>query len=342
MKRILLLVFFLVGFPLFSMQDLEKMSQAFVLNLKKLEIPGYPNAFNPSIIRWQGSLLMSFRIIPNPVFSFNSSIGLVWLDDNFNPIGTPQILSMRTNSLVPCRAEDARLLTVGDTLFLVYSDNEEEKITKGGFRVYISQLNFDGKQFSLHYVEKLSKFAGESKERREKNWVPFDYKGNLLLAYSIAPHKIFRPLLGTQKCETFADSSGLITWDWGELRGGTPGIQMGEEYLAFFHSQKKMKTIHSDEKEMLHYFMGAYTFSREPPFEVTKISPQPIVGKGFYKGPVYKPYWGSVRVVFPCGYVFDDKYIWIAYGRQDHEIWVVKLDKEGLLKSLIPVQTVQD
>ena len=98
-----------------------------------------------------------------------------------------------------------------------------------------------------------------------------------------------------------------------------------------------MSTVHSEELDMPHYFMGAYTFSQHPPFEITKISPEPIVCHGFYDGLKYKPYWKPVRVVFPCGYIMNEHYIYVSYGRQDHEIWVIKLDKHKLKNSLIPV-----
>ena len=121
-------------------------------------------------------------------------------------------------------------------------------------------------------------------------------------------------------------------------RGGTPGLIIdGSQYLAFFHSSKVMPTVHSNGDNILHYFIGAYTFAQHPPFEITQISPEPIVGRKFYNGTIYTPYWKPVRAIFPCGYIFDGSYIWIAYGRQDHEIWLAKLDKEGLLNSLVPV-----
>src|SRR3990172_2038802 len=44
-----------------SMIDLDLIDQDFILGTKKIEIPDHPFAFNPSIIRWQGHLLMSFR-----------------------------------------------------------------------------------------------------------------------------------------------------------------------------------------------------------------------------------------------------------------------------------------
>jgi predicted GH43/DUF377 family glycosyl hydrolase len=79
--------------------------------------------------------------------------------------------------------------------------------------------------------------------------------------------------------------------------------------------------------------MGAYTFSKEPPFTIEQISQEPIVARGFYEGEEYRT-WRPLRVVFPGGFLADEKFIWVAYGRQDHEVWLVKLDKQGLLDSL--------
>lgn len=318
--------------------DLETMKQDFVMATKKIEIPGHPHAYNPSIIRWQGSLLLSFRITPSSKSKFDSILGLIWLDEQFNPIGEPQLLETQDKQTgIPSRSEDARLLAIDNQLWIVYSDNRDPIITRGGFRVYMAQLEQHGQHFSIRNIECLSKFEGESKDRREKNWVPFDYQGHLLLAYRLNPHRILRPLIGSGKCETFASSEGNIQWNWGELRGGTPALRVGDQYLSFFHSYADLATLQSDGKIMPHYFMGAYTFNLDPPFAITAISPEPIVAKTFYKGPIYQPYWKPVRVVFPCGFIDDDAYIWVAYGRQDHEAWLVKLDKQKLLQSLLPV-----
>jgi predicted GH43/DUF377 family glycosyl hydrolase len=320
--------------------DLELAEQHFILETKKIEIPGYPYAFNPGIIRWQGRLLMSFRIIPDRRESFNSEIGLLFLDENFCPVSEPQLLSFRDEySIAPCRAEDARLISRGDKLYIVYDDNTELKISKEGFRVYVAEILYTGEHFVVDRIECLKSFENESRQVREKAWVPFEYQENLLLAYSILPHRIFYPRLdGSGICDTIACTESAIDWEWGILRGGTPGLIEKEGYLAFFHSSTEMATIHSFGEKMTHYFIGAYLFSSDPPFTILKISPEPIIGKNFYHGNRYKPYWKPIRCVFPCGYISDAEYIWIAYGRDDHETWIVKLDKQGLLKSLIPLR----
>lgn len=326
-----------------SFINLEDGVQDFVLETKQIEVPGHLHAFNPSIVRWQGSLLMSYRIIPDPKQSYTCYLGVVWLDNDFNVIGEPQILDFRGPYLLsPSRAEDARLIVIDDRLFMVYDDNVDMMISKGGFRVFVAELVLDDDgQLIISNNECLSKFEGESPDRREKAWVPFDYQGNLLLAYSINPHIIFYPMLGNMECLTIARSETAILWPWGDLRGGTPAIQIDEDrYLSIFHSSLYMPSAHSGGEKMTHYFMGAYTFNADLPFGLTHISPEPIIGKNFYNGPVYKHYWKPIRAVFPCGLILDDRYLWISYGRDDHEIWVVKVDVDGLLQSLVPVEAI--
>ena len=108
--RFLFLQFFFahVFLPANTLIDLEKGVQDFVLETKQITIPGYPHAFNPSIVRWHGSLLLSFRVIPDPNSSFVCYIGFVWLDEKFNVISKPQLLDLRdAHSVSPSRAEDA-------------------------------------------------------------------------------------------------------------------------------------------------------------------------------------------------------------------------------------------
>jgi predicted GH43/DUF377 family glycosyl hydrolase len=327
-------------FALYSNIDLEATKQHFVLNTKKIAIPEHPNAFNSSIVQWRGATLMSFRTIPIhfSLYPLSSNIGLVWLDDNFNPDGKSQILELnpeKNYSPPISRTDDARLITIDEHLYLIYSDNVDPSVTEGGFRVYVAELDYDGENFSIVSNERISDFEGENPSRREKNWSPFEYEGELMLIYSIAPHKILKPIFGTNSCQSVAHTWSSIHWNWGELRGGTPALRLGNQYLSFFHSSTEITSLHSSGEKILHYFIGAYTFEKDPPFKVTQISPEPIVGNNFYAGPVYDFYWKPIRAIFPCGFIFDEDFIWISYGRQDHEIWIVQLDRHELLNSLV-------
>lgn len=329
--------------------NLEERAQDFVLETKRIELPGHPYAFNPSIVRWRGALIMSFRELPLPEEAFPcpiqsssiSQLGLVFLFEDFTLDGLPQLLDLPgriVDGKKEGRSEDARLVIVDGRLYIAYSDNLNDEVTDGGFRMYIAEVDYDGEKFTLKDLEVINHFPGESQNRREKNWVPFDYFGNFLLAYQINPHTILYPYLdGTEMAEGLFSTKQDISWKWGELRGGTPALRCGSQYLSFFHSSIDVATDHSNGEVMPHYFMGAYTFQKNPPFALTAISPSPIFGKNFYDGMIYTYYWKPVRAIFPCGFIFDGDYIWVSYGRQDHEIWLVKLDKQGLLNSLTPI-----
>jgi len=318
--------------------DLQDLKQDFVLETRQIRIEGYPSALNPSIVRWRGSYLMSFRIREEKTGAVND-VGMIWLDDFFNPIGKPSVLELLIDRpSLPSKVQDPRLITLDNRLYLVYSNmifrDENFREIK---RMYIGEVEFDGRSFRIEYPECLYHF-NNANDRWEKNWVPFIYQDQLLLAYSLTPHRILWPMRRTRECIEFVTTESSIIWPWGSLRGGTQAILDGDHYISFFHSSiQKMATINSDKEIMHHYFMGAYTFSSTPPFKITKISPAPIVGDKFYRGPAHKT-WKPLRVVFPGGIVVGEEFIWVFYGRQDHEIWVAKLDKKKLMDSLVPVE----
>jgi predicted GH43/DUF377 family glycosyl hydrolase len=323
--------------PSFDLLDLEEMAQDFVLETKRIEFSDYPGAFNPSIIRWRGCLLMSFRVYNQKTRSANP-FALVWLNENLDPISTPQVFELPYNNpVLPSKQQDPRLVTVEDRLFIVYNNQQEDITHREMRRMFIVEMDFDGEKFIASKPECFLDYEGENAQRFEKNWVPFEYEGQLLLAYSLLPHRILLPLLGKEACETVAISQGAIPWNWGALRGGTQALLDTDHYLGFFHSWKDMPTVQSNGKKISHYFIGAYTFEAKPPFAITAISPEPIVADDFYQPPYYRT-WKPMRCIFPAGIVLDEKYVWVAYGRQDREIWIAKLDKKGLMDSLIPIK----
>lgn len=185
-------------------------------------------------------------------------LGIVTLNDEYVPLEAPHILSLRcADSVIPCRAEDGRLVVCGDHLYFVYSDCEDIRVTKGGFRVYVAELTWVDEQWQVVRC-RIVAFPGNDTQRREKNWVPFVHEDTLLLAYSINPHVILQP--NFEAADLVAYSKHEAVWNLGELRGGTPAVRDGDIYLAFFHSSQRIATLHSHGEQRMHYFMGAYTF----------------------------------------------------------------------------------
>lgn len=310
--------------------------QDFVLEEKQIFIPGYPDAFNPSLIRWyDGRLLLSFRT-RDPLTHSTHLMGFAWLNEEFEVSGEVSLLSIYDAApLKASRAQDPRLIQVGTTYYIAYNNIlNDQNIEKR--RMLVASLHYDHDHFYINNPHYLVDFVGDPKNFAEKNWAPFEYGGSLLFSYSLNPHRVFKPSLVNGHCETLACTTKKVQWKWGELRGGTPALLHEDHYLGFFHSAIDTITPFSKGKKITHYFMGAYCFEKEPPFALTHISPEPIQGATFYTGPDY-PTWKPLRVIFPGGFVFDDTYIWIVYGKQDYESWVVKIDKQKLLNSLTKV-----
>ena len=71
-------------------------------------------------------------------------------------------------------------------------------------------------------------------------------------------------------------------------------------YLSFFHSKDYAQRPYRQST----YFFGALTFCHTPPFNIVKISPQPIVNSSLYDGPWL---WPSLDYgVYPAGLIIDD------------------------------------
>jgi predicted GH43/DUF377 family glycosyl hydrolase len=320
-------------------RNLKALKSAFVLETNKIVFPEFPFAFNPSIVRWDDRILMCFRI-RDPLTLSTDQIGMVWLDQQFHPIDKPTILERFEPYLSnPSYAQDPRLIADESELYVVYS-NIFGIGPEAMRRVVVGNIRYDGSKFYLFQPQPIFYFLNENPKRQEKNWVPFIYNHQLLLSYSLTPHLVYEPQLSQNMAQFYSSGTSEVPWDWGELRGGTQAQLVDGQYLGFFHSVKALTSVQSENEMMTHYFMGAYTYDPFPPFWINAISPHPIVGNTFYEGPMYKT-WKPLRVVFPGGFVFDENYIWVAYGRQDHEIWIVKLDKRQLLDQLKPVTRVE-
>ncbi len=302
-------------------------------------IPEFPCAFNGSIIRWNNKILLAFRHRDEQLKS-TFRMGCVYLDEKFKPISTPHLLDWKdSNPSTFEKCQDPRLFVVKNKLYVIFSNF----ITLGEVttrRMFVAHMAFVDDRFVLEAPicvdapDRLSK-------RLEKNWVPFIFNDELLISYMLSPHHVLWPDLSNGELLRDYWSTVHFDWEWGELRGGTPAIKDGDFYIAFFHSSLLMKTHHSNGKKIQHYLMGAYRFQATPPFFITHISKEPIVGKGFYHGKAY-PTWKPLHVVFAMGCIVNEETIWVSYGRQDFETWVVEFDKKKLYESLVETTAPSD
>jgi hypothetical protein len=117
---------------------------------------------------------------------------------------------------------------------------------------------------------------------------------------------------------------------------GSPALPINNDsYLAFFHSSG-----HYNHHGIQSYVMGAYLFSRHPPFAVTHISPEPIMHDRFINESLGWAYKATDFIIFPGGLTMDDNYFYVSYGKNDGQGWIIKLKKAEFLSFLRPVTSV--
>jgi predicted GH43/DUF377 family glycosyl hydrolase len=323
----------------YSWIDLNALSQdqKIITAIQEIKFPEFPYAHNPSIIKNNKGFLLTFRYVPDPIDSpWVSYIGVVQLDTGLNPISAPALLNTRAEaSKTPSQAEDARFFSYKNRIFLIYNDNLEViDPTRSQRRdMFITELfDFDG-NYELSIPLKLIYPPGYDQQLWQKNWTPFVYNDTLYLSYSINPHLILLPNLKTGECYKSHETSFPSTWIYGPLRGSSNAILMDGEYLSFFHSAAYDETVISWPWVVWHYFMGAYTFATTPPFSLTRMTDLPILTPDLYTISNRQK-----RVVFPGGFIVCGSSIYVAYGKDDCEIWMMTLDKEELKKALKPIQ----
>ena len=194
----------------------------------------------------------------------------------------------------------------------------------------------------------------ESSPASEKNWPMFEYEGTLLFIKRIQPMRVVaaaenrfpsrhsdrsRSNDATNGKQMFAHSVSLTVattnfcWNWGDLRGGTPAMLVGDEYLAFFHSMAFMNS-----RLVRTYFLGAYTFSAHPPFAMKRMSRYPIVIPNDWENGF--TYADIDFVPFPMSYSIDDTTVTLSYGWEEGQGWVATFDRSNLFASLVPVESV--
>lgn len=218
-------------------------------------------------------------------------------------------------------------------------------------------------------------FELERGKEDQKNWTPLliDYatdskkKSIHYLSTPIAPHRVVELSPGWKTGKHLAHTIGgsftednnkvNITvlqshWPYGELRGGTSAqmIEQGKYLLGFFHSSTEPPASLVGPDILKTYVMGAYLLcNKAPDYKVIKLSSKPIITKAMYTGNwVNNPiaYHHIDYVVFPMSFLIsnenkvEDKKIYLLYGKQDQEGWMVTLQYQRLLDSLIAVQNI--
>jgi hypothetical protein len=224
---------------------------------------------------------------------------------------------------------------------------------------------------------------------KEKNWSPFVHNStNVYFIKSINPlvvcgvreydaivrdaaNETLHVVEGEPEraASTFVVSAAppvpfTIDWGHGHMRGGSPAVLVNDSYyLSFFHTATRL--IGSGYTT---YFMGAYAFSRDPPFHLLAVSRYPIIDDALYLGPWNTRFpnrridyvvrylslsllplrhlsltvLSALRQVFPMHFDLRGDWVHVTIGHQDAHGWLLTLPLEGLLWSMRNVSDTWD
>lgn len=277
--------------------------------------------FNPTLIQHKGSdWLIARRAIPNEW----SRLGLnklvaFRLNEEHKPQEFFEINLENRNYRDQCW-EDPRIIRINNTLVLSYCTFQlYRNQTYSGAHQQVAFLNDD-----LRPVEIWDPIYGGNggsiltQSNTEKNWIFFEHDGQMMMIYMTEPHQVLR-WENREHVETWDTPNA--GWKFGHMRGGTPPIRIGDEYLCFFHSS--LPYLETAKQ----YHMGAYTFEAKPPFKVKRMTKKPLLS-----GSRLDPWRdGLATAVFPCGAILDGKKYVVSFGINDYtsawiEIPVKELD----------------
>lgn len=282
--------------------------------------------YNPALIEDENGYELIYRE-DEILFKYKKKIKFIsklfktHLDSNFKQISKSYRINTGSDY-----SEDPRLISVNKQHILVYNDRTFKE-NKNARSLFVKNLNKSNES-----VNKLDLGLNVI----EKNWSPFKHDNNLFFVYKIIPHKVLR-LVDLDKNEieflyNQYDGNELDFWKWGEPRGGTPCIELENEYLTFFHSSFK-------QNETLIYVIGAYTFSKKHPFKINKFTPCPILFKEAYSSCYKNTAESHKRVLFPSGLVRDvsNHKLFLCCGENDSAIRLIKIDEKKLLNFMVDV-----
>lgn len=280
-----------------------------------------PRHWNPGLFSYADRLWLCYRYHLKDAKS-RSATAIVPIDPvTLQPIGKSQWLDF-PNPGKDNHYEDARLFLfrgephISYTEMSSYQPGVDYRCVMKYARLSLSKGMWKVREI---YHPRHGRNDGYSKE---KNWVFFDHHGELFCVYSSAPNHEILQLSGAKVVGQH--SAPAAAWHWGHLRGGSPPLLRGGEYLSIFHSSLPTE----DPPHFVRYYAGAYTFSAEPPFQPLRVSRYPIMSgseaDGHKVDPRYNAGW-KPWVVFPCGLVENNRRWLISLGVNDWQCVVASM-----------------
>ena len=297
--------------------------------------------FNPGLIEFGGKTLLAYRFdkIDNITAGLalwerhvDIGISICEMDGDFQPVpGSHVRLDLPTvGSLPQNKVEDPRLFEHAGKLFISYVNSfpKQGRSAMGmarlgkGFEVEESWFWNYGRNACKD--NKPLRRGGPIPRACEKNWAHFSSGGQLYAVYDSSRQTVIQFDFHTKQASQAASNEKVNGWRFGEIRGGTPPVLIGDEYFTFFHSSFLTNRLIFNQSI---YVAGFYAFQAEAPFKITRISKEPLMA-----GSIHDPCPQRPGVVFPSGAIYRDGRWAVSYGHNDFKCKIVEFDHQKLLK----------
>jgi predicted GH43/DUF377 family glycosyl hydrolase len=282
--------------------------------------------FNPSVIEVKGErwlIVRNCKIDPNkrPPYDSFSHLTRYRLDDTKVDYSSKVDIPLPLGSSRSEQWEDPRILQNGNRLLLTCCN-----FIQG--QTYAHQamavLDLDWNLLGINHT-RYGKNGHDlpSNTGHEKNWAWFIHEGELHMVYSMEPHVVVKCDSAASVVEEYSTKLENDIWFYGERRGGSNPIRIGDEYFAFFHSSTPW--WHGRRR----YYMGAYAFEAKPPFRITRSTTIPLLHGSKNNHRILE----FPLVIFPGGSLYDEdkQEHFVVFGVNDFQSGWIKIPHSDLL-----------
>jgi len=299
--------------------------------------------FNPGLIRSSdGNWILAYRVVGH---DGRRRIGICRLDREFRVVprsvaALSDAFSFRKPNDYPAVTlewfADPRLLRLQGRLFLYWNSGWHEP------RNHQFLHEIDERTLCPLGTARELLLAGAERRKLEKNWMPFESGGRVLVVYSVQPHRILNCELdgnGDIVCRDLA----LVDWSLpgypachGGLRGGTPPQNADGLMWSFCHA------VH-DGPDGYNYRAAAYAFSAEHPFtpRFGPSLPLPLkdASSAARRHPRLNPAVGEV--IYPCGACRDGGDWVVSWGLNDERCAITVIPHTSVVATTSPATEVR-
>lgn len=274
-------------------------------------------SYNPSIIRHQGRLLLSYRHHDRE--DWRTNLGIAELSGSFSvglvkPIKPPD--ELKDNSF-----EDGRFFIHRNALWISFTVSQWPA-TEFRSIVAISTLTETPTHWEMSKPT-IPHYGRNDFTAIEKNFIFISRGATLWCIYRVIGNdQIVLQLDGARVEEVF--KAKALPWPKAEIHGGAICEGPNGNLYHFFNSH----TSHKD-RQLDRYFVGCAELSGLAPFDMLRISSTPILtgveGACLDGNPRYKN-----NVVFVCGAIYENGQFLISHGFNDAQCRIARFSEAQL------------